>query len=198
MMYTWFLIFDLRMCLTETCIPDGTIELFTSAELLAELEDASERPKFSDRLQRASVHSKNVVLGNAALARLIKPDTIAPVILADEDDDAGRLAGGESAFQRPTQLARLLHEFAIAAERADDLVVARERERDRRPSFQLSLRTLTGFWNMGDSTCKRRNISTTINRRQQDENRGLTISLESIKLGVDIWNWKLHHAPSWF
>lgn len=66
----------------------GKIELCTSAVLLAELEDVLSRPKFMARLKRALVHSHHLVSGYAALAKLVKPDIIAPVILADVDDDA--------------------------------------------------------------------------------------------------------------
>jgi putative PIN family toxin of toxin-antitoxin system len=64
------------------------IALFTSPVLLAELEDVLLRDKFAQRLTSAGVDAHTLVLGYAALATLVDPDTIAPVILADPDDDA--------------------------------------------------------------------------------------------------------------
>ena len=66
----------------------GTIYLFTSAHLLAELEDVLSRDKFAYRLTSADVTVQDLVLGYAALASIIEPATIEPVILADQDDDA--------------------------------------------------------------------------------------------------------------
>jgi putative PIN family toxin of toxin-antitoxin system len=66
----------------------GQIVLFTSAVLLAELEDVLLRNKFAQRLTLAGVDAHILVFGYAALATLVEPATIAPVILADPDDDA--------------------------------------------------------------------------------------------------------------
>jgi uncharacterized protein len=66
----------------------GTIDLFTSAVLLAELEDVLSREKFTSRLAAVGVTPHELVLGYAALASVIEPMMIAPVILADPDDDA--------------------------------------------------------------------------------------------------------------
>jgi len=66
----------------------GTLQLYTTASLLAEIEDVLQRPKFAHRLSLASVTSSSLVMGYAALARLIEPAVIEPVILADPDDDA--------------------------------------------------------------------------------------------------------------
>lgn len=65
----------------------GKIDLFTSAFLLAELEDVLSREKFIQRLAQASVTPRNLVLGYAALATVITPVNINPVIQADPDDD---------------------------------------------------------------------------------------------------------------
>jgi putative PIN family toxin of toxin-antitoxin system len=65
----------------------GTLQLYTTASLLAELDDVLQRPKFAQRLSLASVTSSSLVMGYAALARLIEPAMIEPVILADPDDD---------------------------------------------------------------------------------------------------------------
>ena len=74
------------------CILDaaraGDINLFTTAVLLAELEDVLSREKFAERLAAAGVVPRDLVLGYAALASVIEPSEIEPVILADPDDDA--------------------------------------------------------------------------------------------------------------
>lgn len=66
----------------------GVITLATSAPLLAELADVLQRPKFARRLARAKVTAPVLVFGYAALAQLVVPAAIAPVIAADPDDDA--------------------------------------------------------------------------------------------------------------
>ncbi len=67
---------------------DGIIELFTSIALLEELEDALSREKSAPRLEAANVTAHELVLGYAALARVVEAATIEPVVLADPDDDA--------------------------------------------------------------------------------------------------------------
>jgi putative PIN family toxin of toxin-antitoxin system len=66
----------------------GTIALFTSASLLAELAEVLQRPTFAQRLARANVPPHTLVVGYAALARLVVPAPIGPVVEADPDDDA--------------------------------------------------------------------------------------------------------------
>ena len=66
----------------------GDIQLFTTAVLLAELEDVLCREKFAERLAAAGVVPRDLVLGYAALASVIEPAEIGPIILADPDDDA--------------------------------------------------------------------------------------------------------------
>jgi uncharacterized protein len=66
----------------------GDIQLFTTAVLLAELEDVLAREKFASRLASVSVTPRDLVLGYAALASVIEPVEIEPVILAGPDDDA--------------------------------------------------------------------------------------------------------------
>lgn len=66
----------------------GALQLYTSAVLLAELDEVLQRPKFAQRLALAGVTARTLVLGYAALARLIEPAAIAPVIVEDPDDDA--------------------------------------------------------------------------------------------------------------
>jgi uncharacterized protein len=46
-----------------------------------------DRRKFSDRLKNAQVTARELVLGYAALATLVIPDPIPPVILDDPEDD---------------------------------------------------------------------------------------------------------------
>ena len=67
---------------------EGVIDLFTSAVLLTELEDVLSREKFTERLASAGVTPPELVLGYAALALVIEPAVIEPVIIADPDDDA--------------------------------------------------------------------------------------------------------------
>jgi uncharacterized protein len=66
---------------------NGVITLFTSPELLAELADVLGREKFVKKLEQAQVGVNDLVYGYAALARVIPPAKIQPVILADPDDD---------------------------------------------------------------------------------------------------------------
>ena len=66
----------------------GTVELFTSGTLLAELEEVLQREKFLKRLAAAQIQPHDLVTGYAALATVIQPAQIAPVVLRDPDDDA--------------------------------------------------------------------------------------------------------------
>jgi uncharacterized protein len=66
----------------------GQIDVFTSIVLLAELEDVVGRTKFSARLCAAAVLPTELVTGLAALAHLVEPYEIGPVIVEDPDDDA--------------------------------------------------------------------------------------------------------------
>ena len=66
----------------------GTLQLYTSAALLAEIEEVLQRPKFAQRLSLAGVGSRTLVMGYAALAYLVEPAVIEPVVIADPDDDA--------------------------------------------------------------------------------------------------------------
>ena len=66
----------------------GTVELFTSGALLAELEDVLQREKFLKRLTAAQIPPRDLVTGYAALATVVQRAQIAPVILRDPDDDA--------------------------------------------------------------------------------------------------------------
>lgn len=63
------------------------VKLFTSPVLLAELQDVLARAKFATRLKAAGVTADELVVGYAALATLVHPDKVQPVISADPDDD---------------------------------------------------------------------------------------------------------------
>lgn len=65
----------------------GTINLFTSAVLLSELEEVLGRDKFAARIMAAALTPRLLTLGYAALASLTKPTPIQPVVLDDPDDD---------------------------------------------------------------------------------------------------------------
>jgi putative PIN family toxin of toxin-antitoxin system len=67
---------------------DGLISLYTSGVLLDELEEVLIRDKFVVRLLTAGVRAHELVLGYGALAKVIEPGKIAPVVHADPDDDA--------------------------------------------------------------------------------------------------------------
>jgi uncharacterized protein len=66
----------------------GTLALFTTAVLLAELEDVLGREKFAKRLASVGITPHDLVLGYAALASVIEPATVEPVVFADPNDDA--------------------------------------------------------------------------------------------------------------
>jgi predicted nucleic acid-binding protein len=52
------------------------------------LQDVLTRPKLARRLAQAGVDATTLVVGFAALAVLVQPANIPPVIIADPDDDA--------------------------------------------------------------------------------------------------------------
>jgi putative PIN family toxin of toxin-antitoxin system len=66
---------------------DHRVTLSTSPALLAELEDVLQRPKFARRLAAANVAPKDLVTGFAALANVLRPAPISPVVPSDPDDD---------------------------------------------------------------------------------------------------------------
>ena len=65
----------------------GQIQLFTSPVLLAELEDVLARKKFRRRLELAGVELPELVLGYAALARVMVPAEVRSIITEDPEDD---------------------------------------------------------------------------------------------------------------
>ena len=64
------------------------IDLYTSPLLLAELSDVLQRDKFAERLASVGAHIEDLVMGYAALAKVIKPTTPVSAISADPDDNA--------------------------------------------------------------------------------------------------------------
>ena len=74
-----------RQILDLAC--SGSLTLFTSPELLAELANVLERKKFSARLALAETNVDELVYGYAALAKTIRPAKIKPMIKVDPDDD---------------------------------------------------------------------------------------------------------------
>ena len=66
----------------------GEIELFTSSSLLAELQDVLSRRKFARRLELARVEPRRLLMGYAALARIVSPAEIPPTIADDPDDES--------------------------------------------------------------------------------------------------------------
>ena len=65
-----------------------TISLYTSAPLLAELNGVLLRRKFAGQLEARATHPVEIFQGYAALATIIVPAVIAPVIFKDPSDDA--------------------------------------------------------------------------------------------------------------
>jgi uncharacterized protein len=63
------------------------IELFTSEQLLAELEEVLGRDKFAERIALALSAPRTLVLQYANLAKIITPTTIASAVPADPDDN---------------------------------------------------------------------------------------------------------------
>jgi len=66
---------------------DGKVELATSLALLVELEAILKRAKFARQIAKQSLSVAGLVLRYAELAQLVQPEPIAPVIVADPDDD---------------------------------------------------------------------------------------------------------------
>jgi uncharacterized protein len=89
----------------------GQVELFTSPVLLAELEDVLSRRKFIRRLDLAGVAPQDLVQGYAALARVILPTEVPPIITEDPDDDevlaCARAARAEVIVSGDSHLLRL-------------------------------------------------------------------------------------------
>jgi len=69
-----------------TAAREQRINLFTSAPLIAELEDVLARAKFAVRIARVGSTVAQIVAGYCALAQLVRSAAIAPVS-RDADDD---------------------------------------------------------------------------------------------------------------
>ena len=67
---------------------DGIIELYTSPALLDELAEVLGRDKFAPRLEAADASVQQLTEDYAALATVIDPIAIEPMIIRDPDDDA--------------------------------------------------------------------------------------------------------------
>jgi putative PIN family toxin of toxin-antitoxin system len=105
----------------------GEIQLFTTPVLLTELEDVLSREKFAARLVSAGVTPHDLVLGYAALASVIEPAELEPVILADPDDDAvlacAAAAGGDVIVSGDRHLLDLKKYLDVRIVTAAELVV---------------------------------------------------------------------------
>jgi putative PIN family toxin of toxin-antitoxin system len=66
----------------------GILEACTSADLLKELEEVLQRPKFAQRLARTGFTAHDLVGRYAAIATLVEPAMIQAAVPADPDDDA--------------------------------------------------------------------------------------------------------------
>ncbi len=67
---------------------DGVIDLFTSHDLLSELDEVLSRDKFRQRLEAVNSSVSEILDQYEALAELIEVREIQPVVLRDPDDDA--------------------------------------------------------------------------------------------------------------
>ena len=65
----------------------GLIDLYTSPALLAELSEVLHRDKFVERLASVGVSINDLVMGYAALAKVVKPTTLVSAISDDPDDN---------------------------------------------------------------------------------------------------------------
>lgn len=69
-----------------TAARTGRLSLFTSAALIAELEDVIARKRFAERLTRVELSVAQIVDGYLALVQLVRAPAIAPAG-RDRDDD---------------------------------------------------------------------------------------------------------------
>lgn len=63
------------------------VMLYTSPALLAELEEVLARGKFAERIAKAGSTAEQLVSGYLALAQVVKPVSVVPVVIRDPDDD---------------------------------------------------------------------------------------------------------------
>jgi putative PIN family toxin of toxin-antitoxin system len=65
----------------------GKVDLYTSPALLNELARVLSRGKFLTRIAAVNASLDEMIEGYGELARLVNPAAIAPVVVADPDDD---------------------------------------------------------------------------------------------------------------
>jgi putative PIN family toxin of toxin-antitoxin system len=66
----------------------GSLTLYTSAPLLAELHGVLSREKFTKHLEDRELTATQIFEGYAALTTVVVPAIIPPIIIEDPDDDA--------------------------------------------------------------------------------------------------------------
>ncbi len=66
---------------------DEHIELYTSGSLLAELDQVLHRKKLAKQLAITDLHPTDLVLGYAALAKVVKPTSVVHEVTEDPDDN---------------------------------------------------------------------------------------------------------------
>ena len=66
----------------------GVLDLYTSADILIELEDVLERPKFARRFASAGLTPRDLAFRYAIAAFFVEPTATDAVVLADPSDDA--------------------------------------------------------------------------------------------------------------
>ena len=65
----------------------GTIELFTSLKLIAELEEVLGRGKFAAIISKAESSPREIVRNYRLVATVINAEPVDPVVIRDPDDD---------------------------------------------------------------------------------------------------------------
>ncbi len=65
----------------------GTIELFTSLKLIAELEEVLSRGKFAAIISKAESSPREIVRNYRLVATVINAEPVDPVVIRDPDDD---------------------------------------------------------------------------------------------------------------
>ena len=73
--------------LLQTIRHRSNLRLFTSATLIEELVEVLDRPLAAKRLALINANARQVLLDYTAIVELVIPLAIAPVIVADPDDD---------------------------------------------------------------------------------------------------------------
>ncbi len=65
----------------------GTIELFTSRKLIAELEEVLGRGKFAEIISKAGISPGEIVRNYRLVATVVAAEPVDPVVIRDPDDD---------------------------------------------------------------------------------------------------------------